>query len=411
MRAILALIIAAIVFAVPTASALVIPVPGSLRPEGGLYEETFAQQTGVDFSFSFPSTAFNTTGLDNQSIREGIITVDYFVEEVEAGGIGNWFKKVAGMVTQEREYRSSFVVSETDYLNITTLFKRNTGFLQGFSFEICNTLTYHANGTTYGAGTECETNTIGGSPNYISHVYKMGYVYQNGTQKGVIARIFTDETRSGGSLITSQDLLIPQENLIASGYISSVTGSLRNIGGDEATTRMRYLFTTFENHASVVGAAESADAKCKDERGFVSAVGQTLLHWATLGNSPECFTAEDGINYVFGFVNNVLSVVFGFFPGGDKLAAFITQLLAIVIGIPIYATTIFLSTPAKSLVYWTWYFSLIGALRFAFGAEFSAVYQTPLAIWLAIGKAIKGFAKWLYEMVVAIGGAIAGILG
>lgn len=398
-------------FLVPSASALVIQVPQSLRPEGGMYEETFSGQNGIDFSFAFGSAQYNTTGLNNSSIREGVITVDYFVDEVEAGGFFNFFGKVVGNVHQSREYRSTFVVSNTDYMNITTLFNRKDGFMQGFSWEICNTLTYFTNGTTYGAGTECETNTIGGSPNHVTHVFKMGWVYGNGTQKGVIARVFTDETRQGGSLITSQDLLIPQENLIVQGYISSVTGSLRNVAEDASTTKIRYLFTTFENHASVIGITEDANAKCEQQRGFVSAVTQTLLHWATLGNSPECFTAEDGINYVFGFVNKVLSVVFGFFPGGDKLADFITQLLAIVIGIPIYATTIFLSNPAKSLVLWTWYFALIGSVRFAFGAEFSAVYQTPLTIWLSIGKAIKGFAKWLYEMVVSIASAIAGILG
>lgn len=404
-------ILLGIMCAFPTASALVIQVPQSLRPEGGLYEESFSKNNGIDFSFNFASANFNTTGFDNKSIREGAITVDYYVDEVEATGFGNFFGKVLGNVEQSREYRSTFVISDSDYMNITTLFSRKTGLLQGFSWQICNTLTFYANGTTHGAGTDCETNTIGGSPNHITHVFKMGWVYGNGTEKGIIARVFTDETRQGGSLITSQDLMVNQSDLIANGYISSVVGSLRNLANDASTTKIRYLFTTFENHAAITQATEDAASKCKENRGFVSAVGQTLLHWATLGNSPDCFTAEDAINYVFGFVNTALSVVFGFFPGGDKLAAFITQLLAIVIGIPIFATTMFLSHPAMSFTVWTWYFALIGTLRFAFGAEFAAIYNTPLAIWRAVFKGILAFGKWLYETVIAIFSAISGVLG
>lgn len=394
----------------PGASALVLQVPSALEEDGSLHQEDFSQQNGIDFSFSFAPNVYNTTGFNNSSVREGNIYVEYFVDEVEATGFLNFWGKVAGSISQSREYRSTFIISETDYYNITTLFNRKQGFLQGFAFEICNTVTYFHNGTTYGAGTACENSVAGGSPNHLTHVLKYGYVFGNGTERGFMSRVFTDETRQGGSLITSKDLLVDQTNFTV--FTSGAIGSLRNLAEDASITKIRYLFTTFANHDATIRATTDADARCKEQRGFVSAVGQTLLNWATLGASPECFTAEDAINGVFGFVNKVLSVVFGFFPGGDKLAAFITQLLAIVVGIPVYATTLFLSTPAKSLIYWTWFFTMIGIVRYGMGGlstDPGVIISTPWMIWRTIFKGILGFAKWLYEMVVAIATAIAGI--
>ena len=397
----------------PTANALVLNVPNSLNTDGSVFTQTFDKQNGIDFSFNFNPAIYNTTGLNNSSIREGTITIDYFVDEVTATGFTNFFGKLLGTITQSREYDTSIAISGTDYYNVTTLFQREQGFLQGFTFKICSGVSYFHNGTTTGGGVNCQTNTIGGSPNHMTHVLKYGYVFDNGTTRGFLTRIFTDETRQGGDLVTSTNL--PGNAQIDANFTqftTSVTGSLRNLAQDASTTKITYLFTTFANHDTITQQTQNADDNCKAQRGFISAVGQTLLHWATLGHSPECFTSEDAINAAFGLVNFGLIKVFGFFPGGDKAAAFLTTLLAIVVGIPIYATTLFLSDPPRTFVFITWYLTILGLMRYGLGNYEgpNVIWDTPVNFWKLIFTTLIKFAKWLYTMVVAVVQAIASAL-
>lgn len=431
MNKLLAIIFAALMLT-PGAAALTIPVNAPIKESGQYYSQVFPGQNALDMTFSFNPATYNVTAnpWDNAStIYQSDIIVTYAVSnsgDTQGGfftGIGNFFQKVVGLDSAgTREYDTHLQINATDWLNISTFYTRSTGLLGGFVWKVCDSVSY-TNGTFFsGAGSFDSTTSSGcnqdlfrGPPTKIVHEVQWGNIpckitcTANDTNSTHYGFIVTTKNNNNNVITpfgraTDFDMQIPGGTF--ANQTRSVSLSTRNIANDAATTTVEYLFIPQNQFTTITGLATSSQTQnCNS---FALKVVETL----TLGFIP-CDNPVGGVlNKVFSGVNYLLSFVFGFFPGGDKFADFMTKLVSIVVGMPIFAVGLFIAAPAKTFVFFTWYFTLLGILHYASSANAQAnvIWETPLKIWFWTFKGIFMFAKWLYELVVAGISAIASAL-
>lgn len=356
------------------------------------------------FSLVYNPNAFDVfNGSTTNGIHYTRLIVTYDVQEVSDSFTtatigGTWLGNLFHVPPQQgRQYVTSVLWNNSAWINVSTTFRPgplgDQTKTSTFAWTICNTATYRMpNGTVYNFTDPCNTNYWGGSPNRIVHSVTFGHPNTlvasnvlNGTflgadYAGFLIQWGNDESNNQYASLSNITLGVTPDGTFPNWTLATSANAL-DVAGDPAHLSLDYQVTTNGNWRDAVAGLIIRDS-C---------------------DSFGCVMTK-AIGASFGFVSSVLADVFTMGLGAGQrdvskdVAQYVTEGLAILIGVPLELLVLLFADPGRSFLFVTWYGGLLGTMRFATSpnSDFSVIYETPLRFWKWVFRAISGFLTWTW---------------